>query len=155
MDVQAKQKRMAEFERLCRERGIPCTIQRRAILDALLNSDDHPTANQIYRAVKAHNRGISQATVHRNLETLVELGLITKTCHPGSVIRYDSCTETHHHLVCSRCNKIIDLHDDGLDHLLLPDISVYDFEVSDFHVQIHGLCKDCRARENPLAPPDE
>jgi Fur family peroxide stress response transcriptional regulator len=146
MDSHSKQKRLEEFERLCHERGIPCTIQRRSILEAVLDSSDHPTANQVYEAAKILNRDISRATVHRNLETLVSLGLITKTCHPGNVIRYDACTESHHHLICLRCDKIVDLHDNNLNSLQLPDTSAYQFEVSDFHVQIRGLCNECRER---------
>lgn len=144
MNAREKQRRLESFEQVCRERGIPCTVQRRVILDAVLDSDDHPSANDVFEGVSATSRGISRATVHRTLETLVELGVITKTCHPGKVARYDGRTEIHHHLVCMRCNRVIDIHDEHLDSLKIPDTSAFGFEVDDFRVQLRGTCKECR-----------
>jgi Fe2+ or Zn2+ uptake regulation protein len=93
-------------------------------------------------------RGISRATVHRALETLVKLGVITKTCHPGNVIRYDGRTDVHHHLVCMRCDKVIDICDERLDAIEIPDTSAYGFQVEDFRVQFRGVCKKCRGRKD-------
>ncbi len=146
MDARTKQARIETFERMCRARGIPCTIQRRTILGVTLDREDHPTANQVFEAVSKRNRGISRATVHRTLETLVQMGVIAKTCHPGNVVRYDACTETHHHLVCMHCSKVIDFRDENLDSLQIPDTSAYGFEVADLRVQLRGVCSDCRER---------
>jgi len=146
MDSDTKQQRLEEFERLCREEGIPCTVQRRAILAAVLDRDDHPGADQLFRDVSKHNRGISRATVHRTLETLSRLGMITKACHPGKVIRYDARIEIHHHLVCMRCDKVIDFNDDRLDSLQVPDTSPFGFETIDFRVQLRGICDECREK---------
>ena len=92
MKIGARERRdrLEQLEKLCREAGIPCTIQRRALLEAVLDRDEHPTANQVFEAVRVRNPQISRATVHRNLETLSEMGVITKTCHPGGVARYDA-----------------------------------------------------------------
>ena len=144
MDENAKQLRLNEFERLCQERGIPCTVQRHAILEAVLERDDHPTAEQIFRTVSERHHGISRATVHRTLETLVSMDMIAKLCHPGSVTRYDSRTGIHHHLMCTRCNRVIDFQDEHLDAIRLPDTSAFGFEVVDLRVELRGLCKQCR-----------
>jgi Fur family peroxide stress response transcriptional regulator len=144
MEAREKQRRLALFERLCKERGIPCTIQRRIILQDVLDRDDHPSANQVFESVKEHAPGISRATVHRTLETLVVLGSITKTCHPGNISRYDARIEIHHHLVCMKCSTVIDIHDEHLDALKIPDTSAFGFEVNDFRVQLRGTCKACR-----------
>jgi Fe2+ or Zn2+ uptake regulation protein len=141
----AKQLRLNEFERLCQEQGVPCTVQRHAVLAAVLERDDHPTADQIFRDVSERHRGISRATVHRTLETLVWMGMITKLCHPGSVTRYDPHTGIHHHLMCMRCDKVIDFQDEHLDALGFPDTSTFGFEVVDLRVELRGICKQCRA----------
>jgi Fur family peroxide stress response transcriptional regulator len=147
MDLQEKQARIDKFERWCREAGIPFTGQRRAILEAVLDSDQHPSANQVYESVRTLNPGISRATIHRNLEIMASMGVITKTCHPGAVARYDARTDIHHHLICLRCASVVDINDDHLDSLIIPDTSAHGFEVSDFKVQIRGLCKECRQKE--------
>jgi Fur family peroxide stress response transcriptional regulator len=146
MDAREKQQRLESFEQLCQERGIPCTIQRRVILEAVLDRDDHPSANDVFEGVRQGSRGISRATVHRTLETFVNLGVITKTCHPGNVARYDARTEIHHHLVCLRCSSVIDIHDEHLDSLRIPDTAAFGFEVADFRVQLRGTCKECREK---------
>jgi Fur family peroxide stress response transcriptional regulator len=147
MDADEKQIRVDEFEKRCRESGIPCTIQRRAILEAVLERDDHPTVAQVFEAVRATNRGVSKATVHRNLDVMAGMGVITKTCHPGNAARYDARTDIHHHLICLRCESVVDIDDENLNSLTIPDTSAYGFEVTDFRVQLRGVCKKCRDGE--------
>ena len=148
MKVGARERRdrLEHFEKLCREAGVPCTIQRRALLEAVLDRDDHPTANQVFKAVRVQNPQISRATVHRNLETLSEMGVITKTCHTGGVARYDARVDIHHHLICLRCNSVVDIDDENLSSLTIPDTSAFGFEVSDFRVQLRGICRNCRKK---------
>ncbi|MGD8415290.1 MAG: transcriptional repressor [Candidatus Latescibacterota bacterium] len=148
MDHREKQDRVAQFEDRCREAGLPVTFQRRAILEAVLESDLHPTANQVYEAVKSVSRGVSRATVHRNLEIMAGMGVITRTSHPGGVARYDGRTDIHHHLICLSCNSVVDIDDDHLNSLKIPDTSSFGFEVSDFRVQLRGVCRDCKAKDS-------
>lgn len=138
--------RLEQLENRCREAGIPCTIQRRALLEAVLDSDGHPTANQLFEAMRVRNPQISRATVHRNLETLSEMGVIAKTCHPGGVTRYDARVDIHHHLICLHCNSVVDIDDENLNSLTIPDTAALGFEVSDFQVQLRGICRNCRKK---------
>jgi Fe2+ or Zn2+ uptake regulation protein len=147
MDARTKQKRLETFKRLCRERGIPHTLQRRLVLEVVLDLDDHPTADQAFQAVTRRSQGVSRATVYRTLETLVALGVLTRACHPGSTVRYDWRTEVHHHLVCLRCNAVIDISDRRLDALPIPDTSRLGFEVLEHRVQLRGYCRSCRREE--------
>ena len=120
------------------------------VLEAVLDLDDHPTADRVHGAVAERDPGVSRATVYRALESLARVGIITKACHPGKAIRYDSRTETHHHLVCLRCDDVIDITDERLDALPVPDTSGYGFEVSDFRVQLRGVCRRCRELEETV-----
>lgn len=147
MDLQAKQQRITEFRRLCREKGLPLTEQRRVVLEAVLDLDDHPTADRVHAAVARRDAGVSRATVYRTLESLARIGVIAKACHPGRAVRYDSRTDSHHHLVCLRCDDVIDFTDERLDALPVPDLSDLGFEVSGFQVQLRGVCRRCRELE--------
>lgn len=140
----SKQERIALFDRLCQEHGLRATVQRRVILETVLELDSHPTADQVYTGVVRRLPGVSRTTVYRTLESLAGLGVITKACHPGAVARYDSRTERHHHLICLRCDSVTDIIDSRLDELEIPDTSTYGFEVSDVRVQLRGLCQRCR-----------
>ena len=147
MDESLKADRIEAYQRICREQGLRSTVQKRAILEAVLDLDTHPTADQVYETVTRRNPDISRTTVYRALEGFARLGLITKTCHPGNAIRYDRKTDIHHHLICLYCDTVIDISDTSLDRLTIPDTSGFDFEVQDFRVQLRGICSRCRNKE--------
>jgi Fur family peroxide stress response transcriptional regulator len=148
MDERAKDERLERLARLCRERGMAVTPQRRAILRAVLDADDHPTAEKVQATLARRRVRVSRATVFRALESLVRLGLISKACHPGSSVRYDRRTDRHHHLVCTSCDRVIDIQDARLDVLPVPDTRRLGFVVSDFKVQLRGTCRECREQED-------
>ena len=148
LDSRTRRRRLAEFQRLCREQGIPLTSQRLIILKTVLALGSHPTADQIFASPPVRRARISRATVYRTLENLVQLGAITKACHPGGVIRYDGRLELHHHLICLRCDAVLDIADVRLDRIPIPDTSRLGFDVKDFRVQLRGLCRRCRRLED-------
>jgi len=141
-----KQQTFKALENLCRLRGVPLTIQRRVILEALLDRDDHPTVDQVFQEVKGRIPGISRTTVYRTLETLVTLGVAQKTSHFGAVARFDGNTEHHHHLVCVRCDAVVDCDGPSRDAIRLPPAQRAGFEITDFSICFKGLCPDCRPR---------
>ena len=143
-----KQGRLQHFRQLCRERGLPFTVQRRVILEAALGLGNHPTADQVHEVVAARHPDISRATVYRNLEQLAHLGILAKACHPGRGLRYDRRTDVHHHLVCLRCDDVLDLDDERLNALPLPDTSALGFEIRTFGVELRGVCRRCREKED-------
>ena len=154
MQEEARQERILKFEQLCRERGVPVTVQRRMILEELMDSAVHPTAEQIFQAVRRRAPAISQTTVYRVLELLVDMDLARKTCHPESVCRYDPHTHRHHHLVCLSCDRIVDLDDPELNAIPLPSRTRTGFELTDYSVQFRGWCPDClRERDESRKDP--
>jgi Fur family peroxide stress response transcriptional regulator len=144
--------RLRAFENRCREAGFPLTVQRRVILEAMAVRDDHPTAEQIYKTIQAQVPEISRATVYRALESLVQLGAIGRAHHLGPATRFDSNAGHHHHLVCVRCNRVMDLEDARLDDLPLPDPSRTGFQTVDYSVHFTGLCAECRQADMPTTP---
>lgn len=137
-------RRFEDLQRACRERELRLTPQRRVLLETLVESGDHPSAEQVYARVNRKMPGMSRATVFRILDQLVASGIITKACHPGRSARYDVRTELHHHLVCLRCESMTDIFDDSLDNVALPDTRGYGFDMVDFRVQLRGYCNKCR-----------
>jgi Fur family peroxide stress response transcriptional regulator len=148
MEDHAKDDRIERLRQRARALGLVLTPQRRAILRAVLDADDHPSADRVYATLARRRVRASRATVFRTLEAFVRLGLITKACHPGSAVRYDGRTQPHHHLVCLRCDRVIDFSDARLDALPVPDTRRFGFAVSDFRVQLRGTCRECREQED-------
>jgi Fur family peroxide stress response transcriptional regulator len=135
--------KLDEFERLCRQQGLPMTVQRRAVLETLYGRHDHPTADQIYMDVSVRLPEVSRTTVYRVLETLVEVGAARKVSHPGAAARFEIHSHRHHHLVCMRCGRMVDLDDPRLDAIPLPKKGAQGFELEDYSIQFRGTCSDC------------
>jgi Fur family transcriptional regulator, peroxide stress response regulator len=141
-----RQQRFERFMAAHRECGLPVTMQRRAVFEAILDRRDHPTAELVYRAVRDGLPQISRMTVHRILGTFVSLGLVAKTCHPGSAARFDPNLRRHHHLVCLDCGRIIDVEDARLNNLPWPVVRAGEFEIQDYHIHFRGRCARCRQK---------
>ena len=144
MEEREIESRLREFEALCRERGSPLTVQRRDILKAVLEREDHPAADRIYELVKDRIPGLSRTTVYRVLDTLVDLGVIRRLHHPGAGARFDGKIDRHHHLICRECNRVIDVQSKKLDELRLPPSQRQGFEIEDYSVHFTGVCRSCR-----------
>jgi Fur family peroxide stress response transcriptional regulator len=141
------EERIEALRPLLRERGLALTRQRRAILRAVLDLDEHPTADRVHAVLRRRRVSVSRATVFRTLEALCQAGAIAKASHRGLGTRYDGRTDLHHHLVCNRCDRVIDISDARLDALPVPDTRRLGFVVSDFQVQLRGTCRQCRKQE--------
>lgn len=142
--------KLRDLEQRCRAAGLALTVQRRVILEAVANREDHPTAEQIYDVVRARIPEISRATVYRALDSIVQLGLVQRTHHHGPAARFDPKVGHHHHLVCVRCNRLVDYEDPQLDRLPLPDEAVTGFRTTGYSVHFAGLCAACSTGEPTL-----
>ena len=85
------------------------TKQRQLVLDYVAGSYDHPTADEVFRAVRAEMPNISLGTVYRNLGVLTELGRIRKIAVPGQADHFDRVGPWHDHMVCEHCGRMFDI----------------------------------------------
>lgn len=139
-----KESKIKHLEECCRKEGLPVTIQRRLVLEALAERTDHPSADQLFEAVRDRLPGISRTTVYRVLETLEELGVVQRINNQEARVRFDAETAHHHHLLCTRCHKVIDLRGPTLDGISLPEIDYQGFTISSFTITVSGICPACR-----------
>jgi Fur family peroxide stress response transcriptional regulator len=140
----SREDRLSEFEAECRRRGLALTIQRRAVFETLVERRDHPSADQVYDALQPRLPSLSRTTVYRVLETLVEQGFARKVHHPGAVARFDPTMQRHHHLVCERCGALVDLADEAVPALRVPETRATGFRIRDYSISFTGLCRTCR-----------
>lgn len=118
------------------------TRQKIAILEELKGRDKHPTADEVYRAVRRRLPDISLGTVYRNLDRLSRGGLIRTLDGPGSR-RYDGKLEDHSHARCLSCGKIGNVEAGLMPVLNLPITTGDGFRVTDFRIEFSGLCIKC------------
>ncbi len=128
-----------------RNLGIKLTPQRLAVLDYLEGKKSHPSAEDIYQAVKKQFPTISIATVYNILETLKQNELIQELRTGPYKKRFDPNTSWHHHLLCTGCNRVEDVAIKKI-----PEIAAGEgqgFEISKVHVEFYGLCQKCRLKK--------
>jgi Fur family transcriptional regulator, peroxide stress response regulator len=125
--------------------GLKVTPQRIAVLDAVINLNNHPKAENITEFIKTNHPNIATGTVYKTLETLVQCGIIMKVKTDSDVMRYDAIIERHHHLYCSESDRIEDFYDNELNEILdnyLKKKKIPNFKIEDIKLQIVGKFKD-------------
>lgn len=128
-----------------RELGYRLTPQRVMIVDAIENSDHHISAEEIYGQVIARYPHMNISTIYRTMDLLKKLGLVTETNLGEGRVRYHSAEKGHHHhLVCQKCGKIIDLDETLLFPLKSALRERHDFEADLRHLAIFGHCSHCK-----------
>jgi Fur family peroxide stress response transcriptional regulator len=123
------------------EKGLKVTPQRIAILGAIIELGNHPTAENIIDYIRKKHPNISTATVYKVLDTFVSCSLINRVVTERNVMRYDAIMESHHHLYFSDSDKIEDYKDDELNRLLeafFEKNGIPGFKIEDLKLQIIG-----------------
>jgi len=119
------------------------TKQRSLVLEIVEKSVNHPTAYQVHEECIKVLSNISLTTVYRNLNTLVEIGLIQRLKVPGHVERYDK-VKCHDHFICLECGNIIDLERSNIrfDEMIDGNMVVRCL------IRYEGVCHDCLEFKN-------
>jgi Fur family peroxide stress response transcriptional regulator len=126
------------------------TEQRSAVYRFLADTTTHPTADEVFLAVRGDVPGISLATVYKSLETLVGCGLASKLTYAGGSARYDGRTDPHPHARCLGCDRVFDLPGTLPDEPLKSlRAAAGGFNVTGYRLELIGFCADC----GTAAPP--
>jgi len=130
------------------------TGPREAILEFLSRSSKHMSVKEIYASLYKSYPGMGLTTVYRTLELLAQMGLITKLTLGDGQSRYEFKSgekeEHHHHLICTKCAKIIDYTeflDEELELVRKTEERLakkYDFKILDHNIEFLGICKKCQ-----------
>ncbi len=127
-------------ERL-QEAGLKVTPQRLAILEAVLELEGHPTADNIIDYIRKTHPSIASGTVYKVLDVLVDNDLIYRVKTEKDVMRYDGVMDRHHHLYAVNTDRIEDYSDEELDRLLqeyFKKNNIPGFTIEDIKLQIKG-----------------
>ena len=127
--------------------GLKSTKQRNRILEALLASRGHLSADELYLLVRKADPGIGYATVYRTLKLLTDAGLAHERRFADGVTRFErTAAERHHdHLICTSCGKIIEFENQQIENLQRDVAKVNQFAVQSHKLELYGLCAACQA----------
>ncbi len=143
--------RVDEILELVRTNGGRATGARRAILQTLLDHQDvHPTAEHITAAVRESQPELAESTVYRFLDELQRLGVVEHVrLGPGPEVYHFTEHTAHHHLVCDRCGRVIEVPQKVFDSLHDELLGRFAFEIEPHHFTLSGHCLRCPAERAP------
>ena len=118
-----------------RQAGIRPTAQRELIAEQVLGRLNHPSADEVFKAVKAKSEYVSQATVYNTLNALVQVGLLQQVDLGFGRVIYDCNTEQHHHFIDEVSGQIIDI---PLDDVTLSPRYESDYTITSVQLVIRG-----------------
>lgn len=129
-----------------KDKGVRFTPQRQAILEFLLATDVHPTAEDIYKQVKVKFPGVSLGTIYNTLNMLKEHGFILELTCGDMSSRFDGNPVNHYHVMCGECGKVVDFH----CTLIEMDKLVADktgFIINSHNLVFNGICPECQKEQ--------
>lgn len=131
------------FKMACSKASLKVTHQRLRIYLELLRSDDHPTAETLFKTLRHEMPTLSLDTVYRTLGTFEHHGLIRRLKTVQSPARYEAEMKQHHHFICNSCGMVTDFDWSVFDNSPLPN-DVFKFgAITERIVTISGVCSQC------------
>ena len=119
------------------------TIQKQTIYSYLKSVRTHPTAEEVYKAVRKKVPTISFATVYRNLKQMSEQGKIKELCFDRQCMRYDAEIKDHQHLICVKCGRVEDHY--GTYPAIRKGLSKNGkYKIIDIDISVRAICPKCR-----------
>lgn len=123
-------------------KNIRNTKQRELILKIINNSCEHLNAEAVYDLSRKHIKNISLGTVYRNLNQLVDLGLVRRIKMDNGIDRFDNTIQNHSHFICTECNNIIDIFDS-----IMFEENLKNMKVISYDIKLTGICEVCMRKE--------
>ncbi|MEA4827319.1 Fur family transcriptional regulator [Clostridium sp. JNZ J1-5] len=129
-------------------KGYKLTPQRRAVVNMVMqNKGNHLTAEELYDLVKKDCPEIGLATIYRTIQLLEEIGVLCKLNLDDGCNRYELVDQEeshqHHHLICKKCGKVIEVEEDLLDSIEKNVEEKYNFKIENHSVKFLGICNEC------------
>ncbi len=145
----------SRIERLCVERGLKMTGQRRVIARVLSDAADHPDVEELYRLAAALDSRISIATVYRTVRLLEEKGILERRDFGGGRARYEPTEHgQHHHLIDVETGRVIEFGDAEHEQLIRAIAARLGFDLVSHRLELFGRrVVPAEARPRPAPEP--
>ena len=134
---------MDRIEKLCLDKGMRMTDQRRVVARVLSQSHDHPDVEELYRRAAAVDPHISIATVYRTVRLLEEAGIIEKHDFRDGRSRYEEVGDHHHdHLIDMKTGQVVEFYDAEIERLKAAIAERLGFRLVDHRLELYGVPLD-------------
>ncbi len=138
------------FNDFIKTAGLKGTEQRALILDIFLRTNEHVSVDDLHNLITRKNKKVGYATVHRTMKLIAECGLAREVMFNDGIARFEHMldnSEHHHHLICNRCNQIIEFSSKAMEAEEARISRKYGFHIESHHFKIFGICQKCRTKK--------
>src|ERR1700753_943415 len=136
---------MTRIEKLCIEKGLRMTEQRRIIARVLSDATDHPDAEELYRRASTLDPHISIATVYRTVKLFEDAGILERHDFRGGRSRYEDAPDAHHdHLIDVQTGRVIEFRNEDIEKLQRRVAEELGFELVDHRLELYGVPKGAK-----------
>ena len=140
---------VSRLERLCIEKGMKMTGQRRLIARVLSESEDHPDVEAVYRRASELDPKISIATVYRTVRLFEEANILDRHDFGDGRARYEEAPLEHHdHLIDVRSGRVLEFQDEEIEHLQKKIARKLGFKMIDHRLELYGVPLGSDSDEN-------
>jgi len=140
----------SRIERLCIERGLKMTGQRRVVARVLSDAGDHPDVEELYRRASALDQHISIATVYRTVRLFEEQGILERRDFGGGRARYEPTEDgPHYHLIDVETGKVVEFQDPEHERLMHVIAERLGFDVVSLRLELFGRRRDAVTSGGP------
>jgi Fur family ferric uptake transcriptional regulator len=130
----------SRLERLCIDKGLKMTDQRRVIARVLSESADHPDVEQVYRRATEVDARISISTVYRTVRLFEEANILERHDFGDGRARYEEIPESHHdHLIDIQSGKVIEFRNERIEQLQREIAKELGYELADHRLELFGV----------------
>jgi len=122
--------------------------QREQILNIFLKTEKHPTIGDLYERVRKKNPKIGLATVYRAMRVICDAGLAREVDFGDGIKRFEHKYQHqhHHHLVCLKCDRVIEVMSPEIERLQKKLARQYNFTPTKDTMKIFGTCRKCKRK---------
>lgn len=131
---------LSTLEKLCAEKGLKMTGQRRTIASVLSEANDHPDVEELYARASKVDAKISIATVYRTLKLFEDIGIVEKRDFRDGRARYETVSEDHHdHLINVKTGEVIEFHNEEIELLQEKVAKELGFKLVDHSLELYAV----------------
>ena len=135
------------IERLCLEKGLKMTDQRRVIARVLSEASDHPDVEQVYRRATEIDSKISIATVYRTVRLFEEASILTRHDFGDGRARYEELPEQHHdHLIDMQTGEVVEFQNAQIEELQRKVAESLGYDLVDHRLELYGIRRGAARR---------
>lgn len=130
----------SRLERLCREKGLRMTGQRRIIARVLSDATDHPDVEEVHRRASAEDSNISLSTVYRTVRLFEDQGILDRHEFGDGRSRYEQVAKEHHdHLIDMATGRVIEFRNEQVEKLQEVIARELGYKLIDHRLELYGV----------------